>query len=159
METTNTTPVKIRQANAADAHAVAQLATQLYTELELESYEGGDVAKIQPIAGDLLSLEKIVCFLAEDEDRAVGLITLHPCAAVYAGGEFGEISELYVTADYRSMRIGQRLLNAARAYAEKNGWKRLELGAPAGSRWDNTFSFYQDYGFVAIGPRLRLLIP
>jgi len=161
---TNQPIVAVRQANTQDSAAIATLVVELYTELDLENYQQADEEKIHRVVNDLLSQQRIISFVAEDhnlpeeKDRIVALVTLHHCAAIYAGGEFGEISELYVGGDYRGQRVGQKLLDAARAYAQKNNWKRLELGAPAGSRWDNTFSFYQNYGFAAIGPRLRLLV-
>ena len=153
------TAINIRQAHAEDARSIASLAAQLYIELDLENYENAEEEIICRITAELLTQNRIVGFLAEDQGQAVGLITLHCCAAIYAGGQFGEISELYVSKDHRGQRVGQNLLDVALRYAEKQGWKRLELGAPTGSRWDNTYSFYQDCGFVAIGPRLRLLIP
>jgi GNAT superfamily N-acetyltransferase len=158
----NSTNFIIPKADIRDAGQIASLIVELYTELDLENYEEANQQEIHRVARNLLQKDKIVAFVAVDENsteqRAVAVVTLHHCAAIYAGGEFGEISELYVSGDYRSHQIGQKLLDAARDYALKNDWKRLELGAPAGSRWDNTFSFYQNYGFAAIGPRLRLLI-
>ena len=152
----------VRKADSSDAGHIASLIVELYTELDLENYEEADEQEIHRVARDLMEQDKIVAFVAVDnnsaESKIVAVVTLHHCAAIYAGGEFGEISELYVSGDYRSHRIGQDLLDAARDYAIKHDWKRLELGAPAGSRWDNTFSFYQNYGFAATGPRLRLLV-
>jgi len=150
--------ITVRKAGIKESGAIASLVVQLYTELDLENYSEADEDKIYKVVKDLLEFERIITFVAESQNEIVGLITLHHCAAIYAGGEFGEISELYVSSDYRSQRIGQKLLDAARGYAQEQRWKRLELGAPAGSRWDNTFSFYQNYGFVAIGPRLRFLV-
>lgn len=154
-----TPSIHIRQAKVQDADSIASLALQLYLELDLENDENADEAIICRITHELMEQNRITAFLAEDQGQVVGLITLHCCAAIYAGGRFGEISELYVSKDCRGKGVGQRLLSAARCYAEKQGWKRLELGAPTGSRWDNTYSFYQECGFIAIGPRLRLLIP
>ncbi|WP_020409253.1 GNAT family N-acetyltransferase [Hahella ganghwensis] len=158
MASTTLTEIKIRTASTKDAGTVAELAAQLYSELDLHGQEQIDQTKLTNTAQTLLDGHRIVAFIAEEDGIPVGLITLHRCAALYAGGEFGEISELYVTRDHRKLGIGQGLLAAASRYASSQGWERLELGAPAGSRWDNTFSFYEDYGFAAIGPRLRLLL-
>lgn len=46
----------------------------------------------------------------------VGVLTLNECAAIYAGGKFGEISELYVSPNYRSLGIGVRLVDEAVAF-------------------------------------------
>ncbi len=163
MASTTLTEIKIKTASASDATAVAELAAKLYSELDLHDQENIDVNQLTETAESLLTGHKIIAFIAVEEggvidSQPVGLITLHRCAAIYAGGEFGEISELYVTRDHRKLGIGQGLLAAASRFASSQGWERLELGAPAGSRWDNTFSFYQDNGFIAVGPRLRLLL-
>ena len=47
------------------------------------------------------------------DPRDVGVVTLNECAAIYSGGRFGEISELYVVPDYRSKGVGAMLMEAA----------------------------------------------
>ncbi|WP_432470375.1 GNAT family N-acetyltransferase [Amphritea sp. HPY] len=106
----------------------------------------------------LLSSSKIWAFLARHDEQTVGGITLHECAAIYAGGVFGEISELYVKPQYRSSEIGSLLLKAAIAKGRQLGWKRFEVGSPPSAESPGTIKFYEEKGFVCTGSRLRRLI-
>lgn len=95
-------------------------------------------------------------FLAIDADgQAVGLISLGACGAVYAGGRFGVIHELYVDPGMRSRGIGAALLERAKQTSVQRRWGRLEVGAPGRPQWSRTSDFYQREGFQLIGPRLR----
>ena len=92
------------------------------------------------------------------EGQAVAALTLSECAALYAGGHFGEIAEFYVQPAHRSGGLGAKMLAAAAALASERGWPRLEVGAPDLPKWQRTFDFYQRCGFEEVGPRLRLLL-
>jgi len=85
-------------------------------------------------------------------------MTLNECAAIYAGGKFGEISELYVRPDMRSQGVAQQLLDHAQQEARARGWKRIEVGAPSQPDWHRTLNFYLRNGFDEVGPRLRRLV-
>lgn len=41
------------------------------------------------------------------------MLTVNECMALYAGGPFGEIAEVYIVPAYRSSSIGGRLVDAA----------------------------------------------
>lgn len=87
----------------------------------------------------------------------VGVLMLNECAAIYAGGLFGEITELYVEPALRSRGVAPRLIEAAFALARQRRWKRLEVGAPPQPAWCRTRQFYLREGFIEVGPRLRRL--
>ena len=98
-------------------------------------------------------------FLARDKGgNPVGVITLNECCAIYAGGTFGEIMEMYIAPEYRSQGIGQQLLTFTKTFAKEQNWQILEVGSPAQPRWSRTFDFYTREGFKEIGPRLELVI-
>lgn len=80
------------------------------------------------------------------------------CAAIYAGGVFGEISELYVRPEYRSSEIGGLLLSSALEKARELKWKRLEVGSPPPNENPRTIKFYEKKGFKCTGSRLRCLL-
>ncbi|AZV78091.1 GNAT family N-acetyltransferase [Parasedimentitalea marina] len=103
-------------------------------------------------SGDAIGL------LAQWGETPVGVMMLNPCAAIYAGGRFGEISELFVLPEWRSKGVAAELLKAATTLGAKMGWKRLEVGAPNQPEWSRTLDFYCDNGFDEVGPRLRRLI-
>ena len=49
---------------------------------------------------------------------------------MYAGGHFGEITELFVRPALRRQRVGKQLLDAAIEFGKKQDWTRLEVCAP-----------------------------
>ncbi|VCU58913.1 Acetyltransferase, GNAT family [Tritonibacter mobilis] len=89
------------------------------------------------------------------EGQPLGVVVLNECAAIYAGGEFGEITELYVRPEARSLGVAARLVEAAIVEATRHGWHRIEVGAPPQPEWARTMQFYLRNGFEEVGPRLR----
>ena len=148
--------VSVTEAAPSDAPTVAALTAALLSELD-----GGNAAvtasSSEPIAADLLKSGRFWSLIATDPDKIpVGILNLNECAAIYAGGLFGEITELYVHPEARSAGTGRMLIDAAKLFAEERGWKRLEVGAPPEAEWQRTVSFYRACGFMAVGPRLKL---
>ena len=108
----------------------------------------------------LTGSEGVWSFLAKTPDhRDVGVVTLNECAAIYVGGRFGEISELYVVPDFRSKGVGALLIQAAVAFGRERGWPHLAVGAPSVPTWQRTVDFYLRHGFEEVGPRLELALP
>ncbi len=147
--------IAVRQAAPEDAATVATLVFELLLEL-VPSYAGTlTVDELMPVAAALLGDDDVWAYLAETRDgRAIGVLTLNECAAIYARGRFGEISELYVRPDQRSAGVAPKLLDAAAAFGRARGWRMIEVGAPDLPRWQRTVDFYKRYGFTEIGPRL-----
>ncbi len=146
--------IQIRHAHVDEAPLVAVLVSRLLAELgdEVETRALLETTRTLLAAGDVAALIRLV------DDRPAGVVTLNQCAAIYAGGRFGEICELYVGPNDRSAGLGRHLIEAAVDYARKAGWTRLEVGAPAQPRWQRTTDFYLANGFTLVGPRLRLPI-
>lgn len=134
---------------------VADLIIKLLLELSPQSEAELETMNLPAVARDMLRSLKIYAMMAEIDGSAVGVVTLHECAAVYAGGRFGEISELYVEPDFRGHGIGKQLVTAAFVRAEELGWKRLEVCTPPAKQGKNPIRFYESLGFVDIGSRLR----
>ena len=105
-----------------------------------------------------MSKSKTITFIAYDDKIPIGVLTLHGCGAIYAGGVFAEISELFVNQKYRSSGIGKKMLQIAKKEAQRRGWKRIEVGAPNKEEWSKTLSFYLNNGFKEIGPRLNSIV-
>ena len=99
----------IRQARIEEAPLVAGLVGDLLTELG----DTVDLAALTATTEDLMAAGDITALLALRDGQPVGVVTLHQCAAIYAGGRFGEISELYVVPEQRSSGLGRDLINAA----------------------------------------------
>ena len=127
--------IVVHQAGPNEAERVGQLAYALLVELYPDSeFERGfftDGARTL-----LGNSEGVWAFLAITSDGLdVGLLTLNECAAIYAGGYFGEISELYVVPDYRSKSVGSLLIETAVSFGRKRGWPNIEVGAPSRPAW------------------------
>ena len=134
------------------ASFVARLLSELAPGTEVAS------AGLLPVAQTVMEGGSVTGFLALDGDVPAGLIMLNECAAVYAGGRFGEISELYVDPAVRSRGVAAQLVDRAVQYGRAAGWHRLEVGAPRQPDWARTLQFYQKNGFAETGPPLRRLL-
>ncbi len=150
--------IEVIEAEAHDFQAVSECVTKLLLELEPKASEEIEEMGLPEITHDLLRLSKIAAFVAKAGGDVVGALTLHECAAIYAGGVFGEISELYVEPDFRSKGVGQLLLNAAHRKAKDLGWTRLEVGTPPVEGSQKTLRFYMMNGYAGTGIKLRRLV-
>jgi GNAT superfamily N-acetyltransferase len=152
--------ISIRQALPEDAAALGQLVAALLCELGGGPADAGRGAALAVLARELLAEpRRFAALIAEDaEGRAIAALTLSECAALYAGGRFGEVVEFYVKPAHRSGGLGAKMLAAAAALARERGWLRLEVGAPLLPNWQRSFDFYLRCGFDEVGPRLRLLL-
>ncbi len=149
-------PVRIGIVNETDTKAVSEFVYLLIDELAAGA--GPDRETIATNTRQVLAMDGVTGIIATEGSTPLGVILLNECAAIYAGGRFGEISELYVRPEHRSNGIAARLVDAAQTYAAEQGWKRLEVGAPQQPEWDRTLKFYLREGFQEVGPRLRKLI-
>lgn len=143
----------IRAVVVGDAERVAELVAALLTELT-----GTPRAADAALAARVLANARVTGFLAEAGGAAQGVLMLSEGVAVYAGGAFGTITELYVSPEARSSGIASGLIAAAVAEGRARGWGRLEVGAPAQPRWARSLGFYLREGFAEVGPRLRLIL-
>lgn len=151
--------LQVIDAALENADVVAGFVTQLLLELEPDAAEEVEQMGLSAITLKLMSEGRVRALLALHRGEPIGVLTLHECAAIYAGGVFGEISELYVMPAYRSEGVGERLLDQASRLASQLGWQRLEVGTPPVGEWPRTRAFYERNGFLCTGSRLRQLIP
>lgn len=152
--------IQIRKSEISDADTVADLVHALLSELTPEGEKKPSRDAVRSSSNAILK-EKcgVWALLAEDDEgRPAGVLTLNECASIYAGGKFGEISELYVVPQFRSAGAGQQLIRAAVRFGHGRKWRRLEVGAPDVPRWNRTVDFYLKNGFAEVGPRLKLLL-
>jgi GNAT superfamily N-acetyltransferase len=143
--------MRITQATIDQAGQIGMMIGALLAELSGEP----DRVDREPCAREVLGLPSVTGLLAWQGDQPLGLLMLNECAAIYAGGRFGEITELYVVPEARSTGVAAALVAAAVRVAGDKGWRRLEVGAPAQPAWARTLAFYERQGFAPVGPRLR----
>ncbi|MGX8009907.1 GNAT family N-acetyltransferase [Mesorhizobium sp. ORM8.1] len=139
-----------------DAETVARFIHALLDELSGGKAPTPDFVKQS--AATVLANAGAVAVIASEGGEPAGIIVLNECTAIYAGGKFGQISELYVRPEMRSKGIAPCLLEVGLQEGRARGWKRLEVGAPAQPKWKRTLDFYLRNGFEEVGPRLRRTI-
>jgi GNAT superfamily N-acetyltransferase len=149
--------LEIRRADINDAPTVARLVDALLVELTGSSsrYDARVTTAIRLLA----DRDRIFGFLAvEQDEEPVGVVMIAENAAIYAGGPFGVITELYVVPEKRSFGVAKQLIGAAAALGRERSWSRVEVGAPHQPTWARSLNFYLRNGFVEVGPRLQLLL-
>ena len=116
-----------------------------------------DRKKLEEVATELVARKNYAAYIAYriKDNVPMGIITISQASAIYNAGDFGVITELYVDRNNRSKLIGSRLVHEACKFALEKGWKKVEVGAPSSKDWPRTIAFYERYGFVQKGPKLR----
>jgi GNAT superfamily N-acetyltransferase len=151
--------IKIEKAGIEQAPIVFDLVDRLLKELREEGEEFSGVNRDRILKDWQNDPDRFAAFISRDDhNKPVGVITLVCCFALYAEGEFGIINELYVIPEFRSQKVGSRLLDAAKTYAREKGWKRIDVTAPSGKKWERTVKFYEREGFKFTGPKLKFMI-
>lgn len=145
-------PVSVRRSTDQELPSVVSLLQDLYSELGEESESLAWLS--EDLVADL-GRNGTLIFIAELEGRPVGLATLTQTQAIYAGGEYGVIDEMYVVPEARSLGVGAKLVEACVAEAKARGWIRLDVTAPTEDRWVRTVAFYEAQGFRFTGPKLK----
>ena len=153
--------MKIETAQRHEIHVVLALIQELLAELGSEGQEFAhiDRGKLLTEIGGNLDSGRFMALLAKDESgTAVGVLTLSQSFALYAGGEYGTIDEMYVRPAYRCRGIGGRLVDAAVAEARERRWFRLDVTGPEDERAERAVDFYRRRGFEFTGPKLRRIV-
>jgi len=150
----------IRQATPDDYDSVGMLTWDLIHELSPDWTAGRSKDSFVQTSRSLLSKgENFWSLVAEFDDEIIATLNINECAAIYAGGAFGEITEFYIKPEFRSKGIGTRLIESAKLFCSDKEWTLLEVGAPSPEGWQRTIDFYLKNGFTSIGPRLEIDIP
>lgn len=145
--------VQIDFASDADISVIKDKLAKLYLELgeEKESIQFLTEALISRV----LSNGKTLVLKARVAPNGVlGILTLTESQAIYAGGFYGVIDEMYVDPEFRSKEIGKKLVQKSIEIAKERGWKRIDVTAPTDGN-KRTVRFYEKNGFVFTGPKLK----
>lgn len=144
----------VRRVTIDDAAVVCALVNDLLKELLGRSL--GEPHSLSEVAHVISQTDRVFGFLAISEARPVGVCMFTENVAIFAGGLFGVVTELYVEPEFRSRQVAAHLLDAASDFGRAKGWSAFEVGAPLQPRWERSLNFYTRAGFVEVGPRLRL---
>ncbi|MCE3226102.1 MAG: family N-acetyltransferase [Bacteroidetes bacterium] len=142
----------VNESNIVDA---LELIRSLLIELGDEAEDAVHIDKFILNKERLLNQAGHYMFVAKLDSEIVGVITISECFAIYAGGLYGTINEMYVKPAYRSQNVGKQLIDEAKALAVKNKWARIDVTAPIEERWLRTINFYEDHGFGFTGEKLK----
>lgn len=146
----------IKPIDNKDITEVRCLMEKLYLELgeEKESIQFLDNQLIQ----NLLSNNRTIILKAVDnENNIIGLLSLTESQAIYSGGNFGAIDDMYVIPKFRSKGIGAKMLDHVKEIAKEKKWKRINVTAPTENN-KYTIQFYNQNGFVFTGPKMKYKI-
>ena len=150
----------IQRAQIVDAPILAELIGKLLYDFNSKNGTNFniDLNLLTSTCSTLLERGKFGGFIAVDTktNDPVGAITISQSTAIYNGGDYGVITELYVREGFRSMGLGNNLLKTAKDFAKEQGWKVIEVGAPKKEEWPRTIEFYKKNGFLERGPKLRI---
>jgi GNAT superfamily N-acetyltransferase len=148
--------IRIERVGFEEEEKIIEMVTKLLVELEGDSaeFEGIDREKI--LADWKRNQDRVHAFFAKtDEDRIIGISTLVETFAIYAGGNYGVIDEMYVDPEFRSAGVGKMLIDAIKEFGRSRNWLRVDVTAPPEEQWKRTVRFYEKQGFVFTGPKLR----
>ncbi len=142
--------VTIRAATADDEQEVLNLLRQLMTSATDESPVN------QPIGSEtfreVVKGDVGVVLIAEEDDQALGLVTLSFPIAIRCGGPYSCIEEFIVTEAARGKGVGGKLLEAAIARAADRGCYELQVNRPS----EIGYPVYLAHGWQDLGKHLGL---
>ncbi|MGF1735768.1 N-acetyltransferase family protein [Photobacterium satsumensis] len=147
----------IELATPSDSPQIGTMIYQMECELWGDDVEQLCLQTFIETSTELMKDDRYWVFKAVDANRdMVGLLTVGQNAAIFAGGYFGEIMEVYISQDLRSKGVGAALVEHAKAFSIAKGWKYLAVGAPSQPAWKKTLQFYLKCGFTEVGPKLEM---
>lgn len=114
----------IRFAESSDLSDMADLLGELFA---IEADFQPDPVRQHHGLSLLLETPSARVWVAEEEERVVGMITLQILVSTAEGGPVGLIEDVVVTKAWRGRGLGRELLAAAEDWAAENGLKRLQL--------------------------------
>lgn len=97
--------------------------------------------------------QKFRAVILEEEGHAVGFATFYESFALYAGGSYMTVTELFVEAEHRSKGYGAKAIEWLKAYGKENNYSRIELTTPPLPQFQRSLDFYLQNGFEVTGGR------
>ncbi len=141
-------PLTIRPATANDKEACIEL---------LQDFDDATGEGLSKAAGEvfdaLLNGDRGTVLLAEDDGELLGLASVSYNLAMRYGGEYCQIEELVVDPAARGKHAGAALVEATVAHAKERGCG--EIGAYVFDAAEHNRSFYEKFGFNAVGTEMR----
>lgn len=132
----------IRRASFEDIPVMAALLGELFA---IEDDFTVDVEKQSRGLELMLNNDEAIVLVILVHGELVGVITVQSLISTAMGDKVGLIEDFIIREEHRGMGIGKELLNALIVESEKQGLKRLALGAD--HRNHSAIAFYEKQGF------------
>lgn len=107
-----------------------------------------------PVLTTALSTPTYHAALALYEAAPIGYVGWNDRFAIYAGGPFAQITELFVDSHARRQGIAAALLAHAQDHARRAGAGSVEISIPSPETHPGTLAFYQAQGYALGGPKV-----
>ena len=140
--------IVLRDANAGDLTYCVELLAELQTATP--SNQGPPHTKIFE---ELLTKARGQIVIAEEGGAILGMVTVSYNLAMRYGGEYCQLEELIVTPAARGKKLGGLLVQKVVDNAKARG--SAEIGLYLVDATEHNRSFYEKYGFVAVGTEMR----
>ena len=149
--------IQVKEFESKDLDQVLHLIQQLYVELGenrekakcLSARLAQQLTTTYP--GILLVMKTFVT------NECVTLATLTESRAIFGGGRYGVLDEIYTQRKYRSQHGNVDLKPEIREIAIKKGWGRIDVAAPTDA-WYRTVRFYRNQRFRLTVPKFKYVI-
>ena len=135
--------IAIRPAEFEDIEALIALLDQLFS-IE-DDFVFDEVKQRKGLELMLTSGSGRCILVAEHQASVVGMVTVQTLVSTAEGGFVGLLEDLVVRHDCRRQGIGQKLLAAIEAWAERQGLTRLQLLADRNNQ--PALNFYDNVGW------------
>jgi len=156
--------IEVRRVLPEEADPIASMVQALTEEITAaigEKQFNIDLAETSARCRQFLEREVYLVYQAvrADTNTSIGFIALCESHALYAGGAFGVIQEIYVHPAHRSRGIGRKLIEAAIDQGRQRGWTRLEVCTPPLPEFAGSLTFYERHHFEITGGRkMKILL-
>jgi GNAT superfamily N-acetyltransferase len=135
--------ISIKKAEVHHAPQIAELLGQLGYPAE-----PGEVRKK---ISALSNSRSDYIWLAQSQEKMVGLLAFHLTPLLHAPGNLGRITALVVDEEFRGKGIGRRLVETAEKWAWDRECTRIEL--TSGDQRSRAHHFYLDLGYAVESKR------
>lgn len=144
---------KIVEATEKDINVILLMMEKLYTESGKEKDSLYFLNK--KLVEEILSSGKTIILKAVTNSMEIcGMLTLTESQAIYAGGKYGTIDEMYVPKVHRALNVGKKLIDKAKEIGLKKNWQTLEVKIPATNN-ESAVSLYKRKGFNFTGSNFK----